>query len=593
MVSTARSATQTATQSVPERDGEGGLSKGQRYVTRRGGVLFYRRRVPAGAEGRFGGKAEFVRTLKGGSVRDVQLELARVTAEFERLARPPRSEPDMLKSPPALDQELADRLARAVLSAQKTVNLELLGKLPDEQLDSVADANQDFARQTRRQLLQGKVPEPWRLVARTLLTRESIDPLKHAAFVDIVARAYGEARAELATQLSYRARGEPERVANEAMFGKATYARDDRMAGAITLEQAKQRFLANPLNQISVSTLQQYRPRLAVIVEALGPSRPIATITKNDCRRLVEDVFLRLPSNHTKKYPDLTLAEAITKGAADGAPIIALKTQRLYVELLKTFFEWAEQDDLVEVSPARKAPLPKGRAGERSGFSIEQLNVIFNAPLYTGCRDDENGYPFRGDQRPRRHRFWIPLIALYSGMRVQEIALLRQRDVRHDWGVDFFDLVEDRLSGRTLKTKGSVRRVPVHPFLIELGLLDYAAALPVEGYLFPDLVKSAKDPGDSTSKWFGRFLASLGIDDPNLVFHSFRHTFATGCRASGIAREQQEAIGGWVYRGTSGGYGDESLPALTRALARLEYKGLDLSHLRPALNANSRDPTNL
>jgi integrase len=564
----------------------------QPYVIKRGDVLFYRRRVPVGAEERFGGKTEFVRTLKGGTVRQVQLELARVTAEFERRAWPPKPHPEELKWPLALDHELAERLARAALSAQKAVNLELLGLASDNELDGLAEAKLDHARHTRRLLLQGKVPEPWRMVARALLARENIDPAQHPAFVDVVARAYGEARAELATQLSLRARGEPERVANEAMFGSKAYSQDARAAQSITLEQAKQRFLSNPLNQISATTLQQYRPRLKVIVEALGPSRPVASVTKSDCRRLVEDVFLKLPSNHTKKYPGLTLSEAVKKGAEEGAPVIALKTQRLYVELLKTFFEWAEQDDIVEASPARKAPLPKGRTGERSGFSIAELNTIFHAPLYTGCRDDENGYAFQGDAKPRRHRFWIPLIALYSGMRVQEIALLRRRDLRHEWDVDFFDLVEDRVTGRTLKTKGSVRCVPVHPVLIDLGLLTYAQRLPADGYLFPDLLKGAKDPGDSMSKWFGRFLASLEIIDPSLVFHSFRHTFATGCRASGISREQQEAIGGWVYKGTSGGYGDESLPELARALARLEYKGLDLRHLRPALDVHSGDPTN-
>lgn len=64
------------------------------------------------------------------------------------------------------------------------------------------------------------------------------------------------------------------------------------------------------------------------------------------------------------------------------------------------------------------------------------------------------------------------MIALYSGMRVQESALLRKRDLRQDWGVEVFDLVEDRVAGRTLK--GSVRKVPVHSMLIKIGLLDYA-----------------------------------------------------------------------------------------------------------------------
>jgi hypothetical protein len=81
------------------------------------------------------------------------------------------------------------------------------------------------------------------------------------------------------------------------------------------------------------------------------------------------------------------------------------------------------------------------------------------------------------------------------------------------------------------------------------------------------------------SKWFGRFLHSLDLDDPKLVFHSFRHTFATGCRDCGIPREQMEAIGGWKYHGTSGVYGKQSLSALAKALSALEYQGLNLAHL--------------
>jgi hypothetical protein len=57
-----------------------------RYLTVRGNKLHYRRRVPKGAEPRFGGRREFVRTLKATNVRDARRELATVLTEFERLA---------------------------------------------------------------------------------------------------------------------------------------------------------------------------------------------------------------------------------------------------------------------------------------------------------------------------------------------------------------------------------------------------------------------------------------------------------------------------------------------------------------------------
>lgn len=35
-----------------------------------------------------------------------------------------------------------------------------------------------------------------------------------------------------------------------------------------------------------------------------------------------------------------------------------------------------------------------------------------------------------GDQFPRRHRFWLPLIALWSGMRIEEICQLYVEDIK-------------------------------------------------------------------------------------------------------------------------------------------------------------------
>lgn len=63
--------------------GDGGET--QRYVSKRGNVFQYRRRVPKGPEARFGGRTEYVRSLKSGDIRDAQLEWAIATADFERL----------------------------------------------------------------------------------------------------------------------------------------------------------------------------------------------------------------------------------------------------------------------------------------------------------------------------------------------------------------------------------------------------------------------------------------------------------------------------------------------------------------------------
>ncbi|RYD85479.1 MAG: site-specific integrase [Verrucomicrobiaceae bacterium] len=553
--------------------------KRQPYVTRRGNTLHYRRRGPKGAEQRFGGKREFVRTLEARSLREAQAKLAAVIAEYEQLAVAADS-PALAMAAPIPTEDLANRLARQHMRLVQKINSSALAHFPADEAETWAREYKTAALRERQTLALGELPEPWLLSAKTLVKEAGIEPAANPQFVAQVARAVGELRAEYSMQLAYQLNGEPGRVANEGVFGATAYAADSKLKQAITLADAAARFLANPMKEIAASTLQQYRPRMKVLVEALGATKAITDITRSDCRRITEEVILRLPANVSKKYRGQPLLAAIKAGEKDGAPRIGLKTQRLYIELLKTFFAWAEQDELIESSPARKVALPKGREEEtRAPFSLSNLQTVFQAPLYTGCADDDAGYATLGRKTPRRHRFWIPLIALFSGMRLEEIALLRRRDIIEHRGVHAFNLIEDLQAGRKLKTAGSARQVPIHPTLIRLGLLEYAEGLPEAGWLFPDLVASAKHPGDAFGKWFGRFLDSVEICDKKLVFHSFRHTFATGCRECGIPLEQYEAIGGWKYQGTSGVYGKQSLQALARALARLEYPGLDLSHL--------------
>lgn len=550
------------------------------YVFLRGDTFQYRRRIPKGAEERFGGKKEFVRTLGASTWKEAERELASVIQEFERLLRPPPPTPLAALTDQVLDQDLANRLARSSLVQMRTINAAAIDAFPSEQAPTAAVDHRRWALDIRKKLRKEEVSAGLLLQAQGAIKNAGIDDSTDPTFRHRVALALGEARAEYAQQLAYELEGEPGRIGNEKMFGDAAYAADQAVQKKVTVKQAAERFLSNPMKEIAASTLQQYKPRMAVLEEALGRNRAITSVTRSDCRSVVEDVILRLPANVSKKYRGMPLHAAVEAGEKENTPRIGIKTQRLYVELLKTFFAWAEADELIDASPARKISLPKGRSAEvRSIFSTEQLQLMFNAPLYTGCMNDEAGYARVGMERPRRHRFWIPLIALYTGMRLDEIAMLRRRDIIRVGEVHAFDLVEDASVGRTLKTPGSIRRVPIHPMLIAIGLLEYATSIPAEGWLFPDLARTSKSPGDTMSKWFGRFLKSLDLDDPKLVFHSFRHTFATGCRDCGIPREQMEAIGGWKYHGTSGVYGKQSLSALAKALSALEYQGLNLAHL--------------
>lgn len=73
---------------------------------------------------------------------------------------------------------------------------------------------------------------------------------------------------------------------------------------------------------------------------------------------------------------------------------------------------------------------------------------------------------------------WIPLIALFTGARLEEIAQLQVDDVRIDALrgnvpiIRFTDLGDDQ----ALKTDAARRDVPIHKELIKAGLLRFVAA---------------------------------------------------------------------------------------------------------------------
>jgi integrase len=110
--------------------------------------------------------------------------------------------------------------------------------------------------------------------------------------------------------------------------------------------------------------------------------------------------------------------------------------------------------------------------------------------------------------------------------------------------------VESEGGEKRLKTVNAERDVPIHTHLINLGLLDYVAALRAAGHerLFPELrFDEDKGYGKDAGKWFNdRFLGDqLGIPrNGKKVFHSLRHAFATELeRTETTGRKKYELLG--------------------------------------------------
>ena len=80
---------------------------------------------------------------------------------------------------------------------------------------------------------------------------------------------------------------------------------------------------------------------------------------------------------------------------------------------------------------------------------------------------------------------WLPLIALFTGMREAEICQLRAANIQEEDGITFINVAEQ--DGTKLKTEAAIRKVPVHSELISCGLLEYVEHVRTQGHrqLFP------------------------------------------------------------------------------------------------------------
>lgn len=124
-------------------------------------------------------------------------------------------------------------------------------------------------------------------------------------------------------------------------------------------------------------------------------------------------------------------------------------------------------------------------------------------------------------------RFWIPLICLFSGGRLGEVAQLHLSDIRTDDGIPCFDFNDT--GEKNLKTASSSRIVPIHSALLELGLMDYVERLRKEGKprLWMNLKLKREGFGQDVGRWFQRYGRKHISADKRKSLHSMRHTFIT------------------------------------------------------------------
>ncbi|MDZ4187260.1 MAG: DUF6538 domain-containing protein [Hydrogenophaga sp.] len=284
---------------------------------------------------------------------------------------------------------------------------------------------------------------------------------------------------------------------------------------------------------------------------------PIAEIERKEMRDFAENIK-DLPAERSKLASEFDLvtpsfSQLIALKKKYDRPGISEGERRKILDTLAQVFKWAVNERDISFNPAldlgseavRKAGKRKTKAHEqRLQLTPEDLGKVFSATWFASGAGEPTVKGKFYSYRP--HYYWLPVMALYCGGRLNELSQLYLKDVTVHQSVHCLDF---NLSGdgkvevdetdapdaadKSLKNISSARLIPIPQLLIDLGFIAYVERLRELGYtrLFPELTHDAeKGYGKYAGKWFNDALLGkkLGIPrDGKKTFHSMRHNFAT------------------------------------------------------------------
>lgn len=346
----------------------------------------------------------------------------------------------------------------------------------------------------------------------------------------------------------------------------------------VTLTELVDEYLKDPSKLRTEKTKKSVRGFLAVVIDIIGDTTQVADISRQDCLN-VRKLIIDLPPNFKKRkqLENRPVEEQARIARKLNMPKLSPTGVNNYLNWMHSFLTWCVAMDYLDKVPVGLGMLrvadPVRKRDKRLAFTDDHLSTIFHSEVYaTGQRGSA--------------LFWVPLIALWNGMRSNEICQLDAADIRQVedvWGFDITHISVTGNSDKRTKTGGSIRFIPIHHRLLEFGLLDFHAIRPPTAKLFGDItVGSDGYYSTNFSKKSNRYLQKIGVHGPKHKFHSFRHTFRDALRVGRVDPEIGKALGGWQGSNTDAFdiYGTGfPLEELASELKRVDYPKVDWDHL--------------
>jgi integrase len=365
---------------------------------------------------------------------------------------------------------------------------------------------------------------------------------------------------------------------------------------AMPLSEAIKRYVTEEVSKLpGIKHREDVPRRLQTFLRAVG-DKPIREITPGDLKAYRNQLDL-MPDRYAARFKTNDLAKAIELNAKrqhpyrrNGPITVNLK----YLGPVRRLFDFLISEDFLGSNPAAKVHSAqkevKGAKNKRHPLKVSQCNA------FLACTA---GYPLPSSTR------WIPLIMLFAGARPNELAQLQVDDLRHDFngrphlnvltledddadaGPDAQKAKQQKEDKRLVKTAAGRRMIPIHPVLIEMGLLDLferrrKTTGKTNALLFPDVKCDAYGHyGREVSRRLNRRLREIGITNQRISLYSLRHTFRDACIEAGMPDQARFKMMGHALKGMDGIYGAALLsPSESNWIDKAAYEGLDLGPYR-------------
>lgn len=258
--------------------------------------------------------------------------------------------------------------------------------------------------------------------------------------------------------------------------------------------------------------------------------RKLPTRPPNDVRKLsIDDQVSWADQNHAKRIAHVTVSKSLlsVKLALEfGFLETAMFPDRDWRNPFDGFLKKARKTTRNEILP----------------FNDSQIELVFSLAAY---------------HHREPAKFWIPLILLYTGARLDEIAQLHVSDLviddtRFKGSQPYFKVEnlddDDPALHKKAKSLSANRYIPLPKQLIEIGFLDYANKMKAQeqAHMFPDLPHNrGRNRGSLVSTAFMKMFRELGSKDEKtglntkrINTHSLRHSF----RMRGFEVQDQDFV---------------------------------------------------